>query len=361
MANPTSEPIDSTGEFAVHRHERASSRVQRVVARVANHRVGDRRDAHLREQAIDVQLILGIDARVEELGAPDTVAGHERGVLAEQARPVDARLLPTEAEARANGLLHERRHVEVGAVEERARLSPRPEHAVLVEGQSGAIAFRVTRVVPRSHARAQEQAEGPVLPPQVAATGFEEPARRELEVLLDLAGLGHGPQALTALQACTVTHRRHGRLLDGDDDVMGVDVGLPDVDDPHAAEEAEGREAALALEDAAQAERLSADDAELSPDGVLAGAHVADDEDAIDDRLPALDDRERDRDGAHFLVGLEARLDLRLPVAVVEVAAQHGLAAGDDRSRRERLACRDGQRRAQRRLVERLHALEPDS
>ena len=58
----------------------------------------------------------------------------------------------------------------------------------------------------------------PVLAPQVAAADLEEPARRELEVLLRLS-FRTGGQHPVDFRAAAVADRRSQRFLDRDDDV----------------------------------------------------------------------------------------------------------------------------------------------
>ena len=91
---------------AVDADDRATLRIEDVVARVAQDAAKDLRQLDLREEAIDQQLIFGRDLLVEELGVIEGVASRD-GKVAEAPRVVRGDAAAVEAEARSAALLDE--------------------------------------------------------------------------------------------------------------------------------------------------------------------------------------------------------------------------------------------------------------
>ncbi len=104
---------------------------------------------------------------------------------------------------------------------------------------------------------AREEVHRAVRAPEVLPADLEEAAPGQLQPLARLAARRVLPQVAADLDAGAIADRRRRRLLDGDDQVTLRFAALADVGHGDATEQAERAQAALALEDLGEAERVA--------------------------------------------------------------------------------------------------------
>ena len=277
-------------QVGVEADHEALGRIEQIVARIAAHRALELRDAHLREQAIDVRPILWRDPLVEQPHRAQRVGADHRDPILELPCRFGQDAAPHEVEARSHRLLEIAGDARVGDVEH-ARIPEAQEDAVLVEAEIAAAAGLGD--AGWTQGDAGEQVHRPVRSPEVLAADLEESAPGQLELLGGLPARGLRAQVASGLDAGAVADRGRRRFLDGDDEIAPRLAALADVGDGDAAEEAERAQAALALEDLGQAERVARLQRQRPHDRLGGGAAVADDEDAADPHQRALARRRR--------------------------------------------------------------------
>ena len=124
------------GQLAVEADQPACAGLDRIVARVANERAGERGQPHLRKQPIDQRLLRRGNADVEDAGPIDGVAPAQREVPPDAPRQRDVGASAVEREARPPGLLD--------AAGERA-VGRRAENSALAVGEPGEILVEPVR------------------------------------------------------------------------------------------------------------------------------------------------------------------------------------------------------------------------
>ena len=313
-------------QFGVGADQASARRLDRIVARIANHRRSQARQAHLRKQPIDRRLLREVRPDVQQLRMVDAVAPADRQRRADAPRHRRAAAAAIEIEARPERLLDAAADREVGVGPENAPLAVSEPREIFVEAISafvchlrgigrrrGADAFR-------PEADAREQIERSVLAEQVAAAHLEEPARRELELLDGVAGLRRSHQPLAPFEPAAVADRRHRRFLDRDDDVAAVLLaGKLEIRDVDAAEQPERRDARARLVFLLLRERLPALELHFAQNRFARRALVADDQHVVDQNLRPLVDGEAELDLRSVADGFRRGLHCHFGVAAVEI------------------------------------------
>ena len=104
------------------------------------------------------------------------------------------------------------------------------------------------------------------LPHRFAPADFEERARRDFEFLVGDAVLG--PDALSDFEPAAVPDRRCGRFFHRHQEIAAGFVAVSEFGDACPAEESQRGEAALALSNRREAERIPALQLQLTLDGL---------------------------------------------------------------------------------------------
>ena len=286
FANPTSDPMRRAASWTLPLTYVPEPGIDRIVPRIADDRRRHRRQADLREQAIDQQLVRRVDAFVEDPGALNLVAGTEPDLRGELPRHLGAGASTREVEARARLLLDRAGDNRVGRRPEHPRLAVGAEHAILGDscrttGRQRAGFIEHVGIL-QVHADAGKEADRPVLPEDVPPRDLERPARRDIQALRGRASVVGAPNHAEPPFGAGAEHDRRGqRFFDGDQHVALALVAMGELGDLDAAEQAERRKPAAALDLGRLAERVAGLDLQLALDGLRARAHVADDQHVI--------------------------------------------------------------------------------
>ena len=327
-------------------------RLDLVVARVADDRAGKPRQQIVRECAIDEQPVRVGHARVEgHLGPLDLIASADADRARQVTGDVGAGNLALEVETGSNLLLDRTVQEPVRGGVEDARFPERADAAIL-RGRFGIEGMR----------EAREETDRSVLAEHVAPPDLEERARRDFELLgRHAAGLAAPHGAQPALDAAAVADRGRRRFFDRHQQVARRLTAVAQLRDARAPEQAERRQAPLALVDRAEAEGIARFHLQLVLDGAGARPHVADDEHVIDEDLRPLANHEGDRHVRAVLAELGPRLDRGALVAEVLIRELNGVTIDRELARHVRRPRLQLHARAERRLAERLIPREGDA
>ena len=354
---PDLPPNRAAEQLGVGADKSPRSRLDLIVARVPDDRAGKPREQIVGKRAVDEQPVFRVGrARVEcHLGPLDLVAPADADGPRQVTGDVGAAALALEVEARSNLLLDGAVQEPVGGGVQDARL-PEGADTPILRGRFGIEGMR----------EAREEIHRSVFAEHVPAADFEEGARRDLEALgRHAAGLPGAHHAQPPLDAPAVAHRRRRRLLDRHEQVARRLSAVAQLRYACTAEQPERGEPALALVDRAEAERVARLHLQLALDRPRAGAHVADDEDVIDEDLGAFTNGERHGHVRAALAELGPGLDGRALVAKILVRQLNRVAIHAQLPGHVRRARLQSDPRAQRRVRDRLiarerHALDRD-
>ena len=320
-------------QLAVQAQILSTGRVHEIVARVADDRAGERGEEDVGKDPVHEALILRCHALIEHVGALHLVAAADAHGARQTSREFRADATPREVEARSDLLFERRRHTKIGAAED-ARLAKLTDHPVFRKaeaarfGQHGRLIGEDQRIR-GVQGGAGEEVHRAVPPEQVPPADLEGGAWRKLDLVgrhVGLIGAPHHP--FPHLEPAAIPERREGGLLDRDQDIPMRAVAVPQLGNPHPAEETQRNQPALALADGRGPERASAFELELTLDRVGLRPHVADDEDVLDEHLRSLVDGEHDPSpGAVWTqAGVAVDGDVRIPE--VGIRELNGVAVG---------------------------------